>query len=686
MAMDIGGTFTDVVLYDEQTGRYRADKASTTPEDLTSGVFSAYHNLGPVHSELSFLVHGTTQGLNALLERRGVPVLLLATEGAADTYHIARGPRLRLYDLHYRKPQPLLPLRDIVEIGGRLDAGGAERAPLDEEAVRSAAHRYRQGHYGGLCVAYLFSHINPVHELRTREILTEELGEDAAISLSHETANEWREYERTSSAVAESYIAPVVQRYLGELTKGLAAREVPAPLHVMQSSGGITTAASARRRPLQTLLSGPVGGTMGGVMLAKATGLSHLICVDMGGTSFDVSLVIEGQPDVSSELRLEGLPLLTSAVNIHTIGAGGGSVAHIEAGGLRVGPESAGAVPGPACYGQGGTAATVTDANLLLGRIDTRWFANGRLQLRRDLAEQAVATLGRRLGLASNAMAEGICDVANAKMAQAIRTLTVSRGIEPRAFTLLAYGGAGPMHGVFLARELGIRQVVIPQLPGAFSSWGMLGTPIRRDFAEPYFKAGADLDGQHLAQRLAALERRGLAALADEGVASANRRAEHAMDMRYAAQEYTLTVPLVDAAEPGRPGFMNVIAQRFAQLHHERYGHANPGAPVEFTTLRTTSFGDLAQAVPERMPPASHDFTHQVRPVVFNDEVHDTMLVPRVHLGPGHGFAGPAVVVEATATTVVPPGYTVHVDVFGSLVISEFAAGTSEPTTYLEGQ
>ncbi|PBC69628.1 N-methylhydantoinase A [Streptomyces sp. TLI_235] len=684
MAMDIGGTFTDVVLYDERTGLYRADKAATTPGDLTGGVFRAVAAMAPAPADLSFLVHGTTQGLNALLQRRGVRVLLLATRGVADVYHIARGPRLRLYDLHYRKPQPLLPVRDIVEVDGRLDAAGAELKPLDEDAVRAAARRCRAEGFGAVCVAYLFSHVNPAHELRTRELLTEELGEDATVVLSHETANEWREYERTSSAVTEAYIGPAVRRYLDGLARGLAARDVRTPLHVMQSSGGITTAASARHRPLQTLLSGPVGGTMGGVALARATGRNNLICIDMGGTSFDVSLVVDGSPDISPEIRLEGLPMLTSAVNIHTVGAGGGSVARSEAGGLRIGPQSAGARPGPACYGLGGTEPTVTDANLLLGRIDPENFAGGRLTLRSDLAEQAVTGLGCQLGLDTQAMAEGICAVANAKMAQAVRTLTVARGIEPRAFTLLAYGGAGPMHGVFLARELGIREIVVPHLPGAFSAWGMLGTAIRRDLTEPYFRSGADLDGNHLAERLTALEARSLAALDIEGVPRSRRRCSHAVDMRYASQEYTLTVPLADAAEPARPDFLAAMSQRFADLHHRRYGHSNPSAPVELTTLRTTALGEPDRIRPEQPPAADGpDFPHRMHQTVFDGRIRPTLMVRRKYLSPGHGFTGPAVVVEATATTVVPPGYQARVDSCGSMVIttSPLAESTAPATT-----
>ncbi|MQA09397.1 MAG: hydantoinase/oxoprolinase family protein [Pseudonocardiaceae bacterium] len=670
VSMDIGGTFTDVVAYDETSGRFQAGKSATTPDDLTEGVNSALASLVDSPRDISFTVHGTTQGLNAFLERRGAKVLLLASKGAGDTYHIARGPRTRLYDLHYRKPEPLVPLRDIVEVGGRIDPSGAEVEPLDEAAVRAAADRYRKEGFGAIAVAFLFSYADPSHERRVREILVEELGADITISLSHEAAKEWREYERTSSSVIEAYTGPAVRSYLNHLEDSLTEQGLRVPLHVMQSSGGVLTATSARQRPLQTLLSGPVGGTMGGVALAAALGRPNLICIDMGGTSFDVSMVIDGQPDVSPEATLEGLPMLMSVVNIHTVGAGGGSVAWMEAGGLRVGPRSASAVPGPACYRRGGTEPTVTDANLVLGRIDPDWFAGGQLRLFTEPARGTVAELGDRLGMGTEAMAEGICDVANAKMAQAIRTITVSRGIEPREFALVAFGGAGPMHAAFLASELGIGEVIVPRFPGAFSAWGMLQADIRKDFSEPYYFLDADLDRADMASKIAGMAETGLRSLDSEGVPPEGRRVEHAVDIRYAAQEYTLTVPIVDASEPHREDFVETIAKRFAQLHETRYGHANLGAPVEFVTLRCTAFGTLDRSETERIAAASgQDFEHQTREVIFGGERYQAPLVRRDVLAKGHSFDGPAIVVEDTATTVVPPDYAVSVDTIGSLMI-----------------
>jgi N-methylhydantoinase A len=670
VSMDIGGTFTDVVTYDDAAGVFAASKASTTPEQLSEGVLAALDAIVEQPSGIDFLVHGTTQGLNAFLERRGVKVLLLGTAGAADVYHIARGPRTRLYDLHYRKPTPLVPRRDIVGIGGRITAEGQELEPLDEQAVRDAAGVARRGGFGAIAVAFLFSYKNPSHELRTREILLEELGEDFTVSVSHESAKEWREYERTSSAVVESYTGPIVRRYLIDLEQRLKDRGLSAPLHVMQSSGGILTAESARERPLQTLLSGPVGGAMACAELSRQTGRPNLIGMDMGGTSFDVSLIVGGDPDVSAEAHLEGLPLLMSVVNIHTVGAGGGSVAWVEAGGLRVGPRSAGARPGPACYGRGGTEPTVTDANLVLGRIDPDGFAGGQMTLDTSLAAAVVAELAAQFNLSTVAMAEGMCDVANAKMAQAIRTITVSRGIEPRDSALVAFGGAGPMHAAFLARELGISEVIVPRFPGAFSAWGMLQTRIRRDYTEPYFFLDEDLDGADMAAVLAGMEELGLAALDTEGVAPGQRTASHAVDIRYEAQEYTLTVPLTSAGEPAEPDFLTTVAKRFAELHEARYGHSNLGAPIEFVTLRTATFGDLGQPAPEKWPTAtSPAFPHRIRPVIFAGEPRDAIVARRDDLLVGHTLDGPAVIVEDTATTVVPPDHSLSIDDIGSLII-----------------
>ncbi|WP_113701953.1 hydantoinase/oxoprolinase family protein [Nonomuraea lactucae] len=666
VAMDIGGTFTDVVCYDEKTGTVVAAKASTTPHDLAEGVFAALARVVEDPADIAYFVHGTTQGLNALLERKGARVLLLAGAGAGDVYHIARGNRDRMFDLRYRKPEPLVPREDVMEIGGRLDWRGHELVPLDERSVRRAARRARDEGFDAVAVCLLFAHADPAHELRAGEILREELGDEVMIVLSHQVSREWREYERTSSAVLEAYTGPVVRRYLAEVERRFAERGLTVPVHVMQSSGGLVNAAYARRRPLRTLLSGPVGGTMGGVAAARLLGRRNVICVDMGGTSFDVSLVVDGRPDVSAEARIEGHPVLMPIVNLHTIGAGGGSLAYAEAGALRVGPESAGAVPGPACYGRGGTRPTVTDANVVLGRVDPAWFAGGLMDLDVDAAGVAVAALADEVGLDPLSLAEGVCAVANAKMAQAIRTLTVEHGVEPRDFALVAFGGAGAMHAAFIARELGVSEVVIPRFPGAFSAWGMLEADVRRDLTHPYFRQQDALDGADMAGRFAALAAEALDALAEQGVPADRRRVEHAVDMRYEGQDYTLTIPLRAAGEPAGPGFLPEISARFAEAHTGRYGHATPEAAVEFVMLRSTGLGSFPRAA-AGVPAAHGEAAPAVRDVIFDGAAHATPVLRRAALD--GELTGPAIVVEETATTVIPPGCLAVVDDNGFLIV-----------------
>ncbi|MCU1482582.1 MAG: 5-oxoprolinase, partial [Subtercola sp.] len=651
VSMDIGGTFTDVIAFNEETGAYSAGKASTTPDDLTRGVFAGLAQVVDSPEDISFIVHGTTQGLNAFLQRRGEKVLLIATEGAGDIYQIARGHRTRLYDVRYRKPEPLVSRADTVEIGGRLGPDGSVRTPLDVEQIRAAARRFSAEGFGAIAVGLLFSYVNPDHELDVERILRDELGPDVQITLSHQVAREWREYERTSSAVIDAYTAPIVRRYLTNLQAEMLNRGLSVTLHVMQSSGGIINANSAREMTLQTLFSGPVGGAVGGVALSERLGKPNLIGVDMGGTSFDISLVVGGLPDVSNETELEGFPLLMPVVNIHTIGAGGGSIAYAEAGGLRVGPESAGANPGPASYMRGGIKPTVTDANLVLGRVDPTWFAGGTMTLDSTAAETAVGTLADTLGLDLVRMAEGICDVANAKMAQAIRNITVERGIEPRDFSLVAFGGAGPMHAVFLARELEIGEVIVPPFPGAFSAWGMLETEVRRDFSQSYYGALAAADPDELDALLTRMASDGVAALESDGLGADAIRLEYSLDMRYMGQEYTLTIPIGGDVAPTQPDFVATASERFDTAHAGRFGHSNPGAPVEVVTLRVAAFGQM-----ERPTPAPADATtdtsypFETRDIVFDKAVYPTPVIRRDVLKPGMLVEGPAVIVEQTAT------------------------------------
>lgn len=669
VATDIGGTFTDVVVFDPGSRRYTTAKAPSQSHDLATGVMNALGLVVDDPTGVESFVHGSTVGLNAFLQRRGERVILLATRGASDIYHIARGNRLDMYNIRYRKPRPLLPRRDIIPIRGRLDCDGNELTPLDYDDLRRAADRIRSEGVRSAAIAFLFSYQNPDHEEAAAKALAD-LVPGVSISLSHQVATEWREYERTASTVMDAYIAPSVSRYMADLSVRLSDRGMSAPLRVMQSNGGVISARSASERPLQTLLSGPVGGAAGGVALSEVLSRPNLICIDLGGTSFDVSLVTSGQADSSPSALLEGLPVLMPVVDIHTIGAGGGSLAYLEAGGLRVGPESAGAHPGPACYGRGGTQPTVTDANLFLGRIDPSYFLGGNLTLDTGAAASALADLGAKLSLDAERLALGVIEVINAKMSQAIRTLTVERGIEPREFSLVAFGGAGPMHAVALAQELGISEVIVPPDPGGFSAWGMLQSAVRQDFSEAFFRDFADLDTGDLQTRFDRIGDRALSSLMEEGVASDRVSLVQRLDMRYQGQEHTLTVTLPNGASPGQDRFA-ALRQRFEDSYKARYGHSNPQASLETVNLRLTALGDVGRPLLQAnyQPEQASVVPSKTTPVLFGSGSHPTARYNREMLPPGCSIDGPAIVEEATATTVIPPGGSATIDPYGCLLI-----------------
>jgi N-methylhydantoinase A len=664
VAMDIGGTFTDFVVVDEAAGRTSSGKVLSTPVNPAEGVLDGLEQFVPELVGIEFLVHGTTVGLNAFLERKGTRVLLLMTAGLRDSYSIARHDRKELYALQYRKPKRLVPRRDVLEVTERLRYDGSVEIPLDEASLTPIVEKIRAEGIEAVALCLVHAFTNPEHELRVREVLERECP-GLSVTLSHEIAREWREYERASSAVLNAYIAPRVERYLATLEAELDAREVGATLHVMQSNGGITTARKAREQPIQTLLSGPVGGTMGCAALSRSTGRPNLLGIDMGGTSFDLSLVVEGRPSVSMETELEGLPVLMSLVDIHTIGAGGGSLAWLEAGGLRVGPQSAGADPGPACYGRGGTQPTVTDANLFLGRLDAGYFLGGRMSLDEEAAQRALHSIGPDVGLDDTEFAEGMLAIINAKMADAMRTITVKQGIDPREYSLVAFGGAGPMHAVWLAEELEIGEVIVPWSPGTFSAWGMLQTDMRHDVVRAFYRPLAELEAGDVAAVYAQLEEEGAALLEHEGVSAADRYVARSADMRYVGQEYTVNVTI------GAEISLDAIDHDFHDTHRIRYGHSTPGAPVEFVNLRLAAMGRIgAGRAPFQAPEDGQDPLLGRRRVVFSGTEHETEVLLRDHLRPDARLEGPVVIEEESSTTVVPPGYVVDVDDLGNLLVT----------------
>lgn len=665
ISVDIGGTFTDLVMANTTNKTTTTGKVLSTPANSAMGVMTGLRQIVDDPSAIEFFVHGTTVGLNAFLERKGARVLLLMTAGLRDAYTIARGDRKKLYAAQYRKPQRLVPRRDVLEVRERLRADGSIFEPLHEEDFAPIIEKIRAEGIQSVAVCFIHAYVNPIHELRAREVLQAALGTEFSVTLSHEIAREWREYERASSALMNAYIAPIVQRYLTRLEKELADFGVDTAVHVMQSSGGIIRAKTAREQPVHTLLSGPVGGAIGGAALAKATGRPNLLCVDMGGTSFDMSLIIDGKPGVSNETEQEGLPLLLPLVEIHTIGAGGGSLGWLEAGALRVGPQSAGADPGPACYGRGGTQPTVTDANLFLGRIGTDARLGGWMTLDYEAAQRALHSVAIKLNLSDTELAEGMLAVINAKMADAIRTITIQVGIDPRNLSLVAFGGAGPMHAVWLARELGIKEIIAPWSPGTFSAWGMLQTDIRRDLTSNFFYPASRATAEIISGVFAGLVTEGKALMAEEEVAEDDMYFAMSADIRYTGQEYFVNIPIKAPFE------IATIDRDFHDAYKIRYGHSTPGAPIEFVNLRLTAFGRLESEVMGFQPQAdAGDPITGRREVIFDGQPLMTDVLNRDAMPIGAQYEGPLIIDESSATTVVPPGYSVTVDNFGNVIIT----------------
>ena len=661
VSADIGGTFTDIVVQPSD-GPVVVGKVPTTPDNPAVAVVNGIRMLLSDLSDISFFVHGTTVGLNAFLERRGERVLLVTTSGLGDAYTIARGNRHTLYELRYRKPKQLVPRRDVHEVRGRLAWNGDEFEPLHAGDFEPIIRKIRDEGIKAVAVCFVHAYAYPQHELAAREILARALP-GVSISLSHEIAREWREYERASSTVMNAYVAPVVQRYLTSLQSEMRTLGMEAAVHIMQSNGGVSTAEKARQSPVFTLLSGPVGGTMAGTALAASSDRKNLLCVDMGGTSFDVSLVIDGNANTTLETELEGLPLLMSIVDIETIGTGGGSIAWMENGAMRVGPHSAGAVPGPACYARGGTQPTVTDANLFLGRLGEKSLLGGDMSLDRAAAARAIESLAAEAGLDPLAFAEGILAISNAAMADAMRTVTVSQGVDPRDFTLVAFGGAGPMAAAFLAVELDMREVLVPRFPGTFSAWGMLQTDLRHDFTQSFYRHADKADANDLEAVLAGLETQGRKALLAEDIDAGRISFRRSADMRYIGQEYTINVPLASHNTVA-------IAGEFHAAHDRRYGHSSPGAPIEFVNLRVAAFGALTKFRSRSAGAAAESPSLGERRIAFAGKPHATPIVARDRLPANYATSGPLVIEEQSATTVVPPGWTVSLDALGSIVLT----------------
>jgi N-methylhydantoinase A len=671
VGVDVGGTFTDLVTVSD--GRIDVRKTPSTPDAPEQGVvngLAAARDDGLDLGAVAFLAHGTTVATNAVLEGEWAETALVTTEGFRDVLEIGRQNRPDIYDFQAEKPTPVVPRDRRFEVPERLDERGRVRRPLDEDAVRTVASEVREAGVDSVAVCLLHSFEDDAHERRVADLLSA-AGVEAAVSLSSSTLPEIREYERTLTTCLDAALRPVMDRYLGRLETATADLGVGADLQLMQSNGGTVTASAARERPVNTLLSGPAAGVQGATYVAGLGGVEDLLTMDMGGTSCDVSLVEGGEPLVSTDVAVGDFPVSVPMIDVHTVGSGGGSVAWVDAGGaLRVGPRSAGADPGPVCYGRGGTDPTITDAQLLLGRLDPERFLSDALDGSREAAAAAVEeTVAADLGVPVREAAQGILDVANANMERALRVVSVERGYDPRDFTLVAFGGAGPLHATTLADALDVPRVVVPRTAGVLSALGLLVSDVLYDYSVSRVRAWDEVTPATLAEVLDDFRAEAGDRLAAEGRAAEAVVFEPSVDLRYAGQSFELSVPVPDGAVDDDT--LAALAERFHERHRTRYGHAYPEEPVELVTVRLRARGvvEPPDLHPEPVAGTVEDAVRETRPVAFDGTDHETRVYDRAALPTGGTLDGPAVVEGAESTVVVRPGQSARVDEYGSLVV-----------------
>ncbi len=679
VGVDSGGTFTDVCLFEDETGRVEVWKLSSTPDDpsrgIAAGVEGGMARVGASVAEIGYFGHGTTVGTNALIQHRGVRTGLITTDGFRDLLEIGRQKRPDLYDLQAEKA-PVLVARDLrLEVPERVRHDGSVETALDEQAVREAVRTLRAAGVEAVAVCFLYGFVRPEHEETARRIIAEEFP-DAFACNGHEVAPEFREFERLSTAVVNAYLGPVMRAYITRLAERLGALGLRVSPNLTQSNGGVIGFEQAARLPVRTILSGPSTGVVAAQAVGKLAGFPDLITFDMGGTSTDVALLRGGACRLASEAVVHGYPIKAPMLDIHTVGAGGGSIAFIDGGGLlKVGPRSAGAFPGPVCYGRGSTEAAVTDANVVLQTLNPTHLLGGRMEVRQDLARAAVGRLAGQLGLGVMETAQGIISVVTANMARAIRVVSVQRGHDPRDYTLAAFGGAGPLHAARLARELDIRRILVPRNPGILCAMGLLLTDLRSDFAATRLMtlSAAALPG--IADAFAALTAQAEAWFDGEGIAPAARRLTRTADLRYAGQNYELAVAMPEG--PASPATLHALAEGFAAAHRRMYGFVAEGEAMELVTFRVEAAGLVRKAAfpphTERGPDASAAVTG--RREVWLPEAGGFVSCPvydRGLLEAGNRFAGPAVVEQMDATTLVLPGMSARVEPHMNLIL-EFA-------------
>jgi len=679
IATDVGGTFTDLVAFDEQTGNVIASKVSTTPSEFSRGVLASVEAADIDLAEASFFVHGCTVVINAITERKGARTALVTTKGFRDVLLIGRGNRPDMYNLRYHKPEPFVRRRLCFEVPERVDHHGAVLEPLDADALDVIADRCAELGVEAIAVCFLHSYANPDHERAARDRLAVRLPE-VATTISSDVTRQMREYERSSTTILNAYVQPVLDRYLTQLQEGAGARGLARRPYVMQSNGGTASFDRARRTPINMVESGPAAGIMGAARIGREIGEPNVIYLDIGGTTAKCSLIEDGKPLMTTEYKLEwspqsaGYPANVPVTDIVEIGAGGGSIAWVDdTGGLHVGPRSAGAEPGPACYGKGGSSPTVTDAKLVAGVIDPDYFLGGRLKVSRQLALEAIGRLGEAVGTPPEETANGIIRLANARMINALRLVSVRRGYDPRDFVLVACGGGGAMHAAALGAELRVKRTVIPPLAGNFSAWGMLVTEPRIDLIRTHLLRTEHSDLPDLAVVYDSLHAEARQGLGEEGGGSTELMITRSVEMRYTGQEHTVSVLLDDEVAA-----MADLEERFHRAHERLYTFALGDTPIEIVNFHLT--GHLAVSTPaiSRLDAdgrSAERARKAGRSVDFDaDGVHECAVYERELLPPGFSTEGPAVVEEPSSTALVHPGQRVTVDEWGNLVIDAVAA------------
>ena len=668
VGIDTGGTHTDVVLVDGSGGEVLALKVPTTPHDLSQGVLDG---LGRVLEDsdrpatsISHFVYATTLVTNLLVEGSDIPVGMITTEGFRDILGIGRASRKpNIYDIQWAPPPPLVPRHLRLVVTERIDARGHVITPLDEEATREALRQLVAAGVESIAVCFINGYANPQHEQRVAALAAEECPE-LGISLSSDVVREFREYERLSTTVVNAYVAPPLTRHMDGLTEKLARNAVASAPYTMRSNGGIMTFEAAKRLPVTMTHSGPMGGIIGGTAIAAACGARDIITLDMGGTSADVSLVTGGEPVLTTRGTVGRHPVLLPMLDLVTIGAGGGSVAWVDEGGaLKVGPRSAGAVPGPACYDQGGDEPTVTDANLVAGRLNADYFLEGSRGLRAELSEAALGDkVAKPLGMSMDEAAIGIMAIAESHMVNAIKLISVERGLDPRDFTLVGFGGCGPLHAARLAEELSITSVLVPSAPGNVSAMGLLSADVRHDMVRTHVAALDDVEPKVLAAAFEDLMESGVAALAGDGIDDARRRYLPAVDLRYKGQNYELTLPFpghgVDAALAG------TLGKAFHEAHRSVYGYELPKRTIQLVNLRLTAIGEVQRVQwPEHDGGAPGAKPIARRKVLVGPGSREAVPIYRLAgLSPGVSFAGPGLVEYAGSTLFVPDRWTATFD------------------------